>query len=810
MYFFYLFGLNKLMGDFNVDWNPDLPDSLNRLALCDFADSLNLVQLVSDVTRPSTNSNSTGSIIDLVFCSAPEHVSHVQTVSNPVSSDHHAVQITLNCRRTPPPSSVVRQFVTYNQASVDHLNALLAYAPWDLFLDTGDINESWEGFLDIVYAAMKDALPSRSAKSRKRRNCPWVNLDMKRLCRQKHKLFKKAKSSGSLEDWNCYKTVRNKLKFLSRKAYKAYVDKLFLSNDNRKRFWAYVRSRRQSPTPLSFKQGDNILTDYDDIATAFNSYFASVFSEPSNVPDNPPSCDFPIDDLSTIHFSTGSIRSIILSLPQGKAPGPDGIGVRFLSNTVDSISPVLCRIFQTSIRCGCLPLGWKTANITPVFKSGDRSCLNNYRPVALTSTVCKVMERVISDVILRHLDDYCLISANQHGFLPHRSCVTQLLNVYHTWAAQLDQRNPPRIDAVFLDMSKAFDRMPHDTLLHKLASGFNIGGALWSWIKDFLVGRLQRVTFVGRTSEWSLVKSGVPQGSVLGPLLFNLFINDISRNINSPCVLFADDVLLYRSIRTDLDVSELQNDLNELSAWSASNGMTFNTSKTKIMHISRKRAQFFPAYILSGTALTASNTVKYLGVTLSAQLSWNDHIKSVSSSANRMLGFIKTVAFNASVHAKLALYKALVLPIVEYGLPAWLPQTKKQDDTLENIQRRATRFILGQKRGVMSYTERLEILNWSTLSNRRNFAVLSLVCKCLLNLVKCEMCQTKVTVNSRHTNIVSFNHLQARTQSLHLSCFHQFPRLWSNLPEHVSNALILKPFSQFLAVLKNTVLYPDS
>ena len=160
------------MGDFNVDWNPDLPDSPNRLALCDFADSLNLVQLVSDVTRPSTNSNSTGSIIDLVFCRAPEHVSHVQTVSNPVSSDHHAVQITLNCRRTPPPSSVVRQFVTYNQASVDHLNALLAYAPWDLFLDTGDINESWEGFLDIVYAAMKDALPSRSAKSRKRRNCP--------------------------------------------------------------------------------------------------------------------------------------------------------------------------------------------------------------------------------------------------------------------------------------------------------------------------------------------------------------------------------------------------------------------------------------------------------------------------------------------------------------------------------------------------------------------------------------------------------------------------------------------------------------
>jgi hypothetical protein len=531
------------------------------------------------------------------------------------------------------------------------------------------------------------------------------------------------------------------------------------------------------------------------------------FSADVPVCQDPPTCDFPIPALSSINFSVDDIQRTLSSLPLGKAPGPDGINAKFLRNTVSTISPVLCRIFNDSIACGRLPRGWKLANITPVFKSGDRSLLSNYRPIALTSLVSKIMERLLANAVKDHLNSNCLLSDKQHGFVPNKSCVTQLMNVYHSWATTLDKRSPPRIDAVFLDMSKAFDRMPHHILVRKLASNFNIRGSLWSWIKDFLVDRQQRVTFVGMNSSWSVVSSGVPQGSVLGPLLFNLFINDISYNLSSNCVLFADDVLIYRPIRSCLDVSSLQHDLDELSTWSVSNGMTFNPTKSKIMHISRKHSLDPPVYTLSGFPVQPTSSVKYLGVTLNAQLSWNNHVKNVVSSANRTLGLIKTIAFNSSVSAKFCLYKSLVLPILEYGMPAWLPHTSLQTQALERVQKRATRFILGQRMGEMSYPDRLKSLNWSSLSIRRNFSVLYFIIKCKFNLIHCDVADI-ISVNHRYPNVLTFKHLYARTDALHLSAPHLFPRLWSSLPENIRNSLLLLPFHSFLKSLRFSVCQP--
>ena len=327
----------------------------------------------------------------------------------------------------------------------------------------------------------------------------------------------------------------------------------------------------------------------------------------------------------------------------------------------------------------------------------------------------------------------------------------------------------------------------------------------------FFFANLRRGTtsgvIFGSASSWSVVKSGVPQGSVLGPLLFNLFINDISDNVNSTCVQFADDILMYRPIDCNSDIIHLQDDLQHLSTWSISNGMSFNTSKSKIMHISRKRNLALPTYFLAGDQLSAVNSVKYLGVTLSAQLTWNDHIDSVTSSANRILGLIRSIAFNASMPAKLCLYKSLVLPVLEYGLPAWLPHTRRQEDALERVQKRATQFILGQRIGEMPYHDRLVSLNWSALSNRRNYAVLSFITKCLYNLVHCDI--SDIVVNTRRSDVLTFNHLLARTQALHLSATHQFPRLWSDLNSNVRNSLILQPLSSFLNTLKHTVLFPD-
>jgi hypothetical protein len=267
------------MGDFNIDCNPAVADSPNRSRSFKLADSLNLFQLVTDITHPpcSDDTISSGSTIDLVFSSSPHNFVSVETVPNPVTSDHLAVQFVTRLNTSPPHPSVVRQFLSYNPDSISHLNALLQYAPWDLVFDKDDINSSWEGVLDLINAAVKDAIPGSRKRTRKRNNSPWVDADLKHLCSVKRKLFSKAKRSGSLVDWNTYKLVRNQLKYCSRKAYKHFVDNMFSSKDNKKRFWSFVRSRKRSPTPLSFKHGAQTLVNPHEIACAFNTYFASVF-----------------------------------------------------------------------------------------------------------------------------------------------------------------------------------------------------------------------------------------------------------------------------------------------------------------------------------------------------------------------------------------------------------------------------------------------------------------------------------------------------------------------------------------------------
>lgn len=249
--------------------------------------------------------------------------------------------------------------------------------------------------------------------------------------------------------------------------------------------------------------------------------------------------------------------------------------------------------------------------------------------------------------------------------------MTQLLNVTNDWLTTLDKACPPKIDALFLDFAKAFDVMPHDVLLYKLANHYNITGNIWKWIKSFVSGREQRVLYKGSFSSWLPVASGIAQGSVLGPLLFNLFINDLPFCTSSRCLLFADDTLLYRPITCPEDEIILQHDLDQIHCWCLKNSMCLNVNKTKVMRITCSKCPGVPMYTLNKTHLDIVTEYKYLGVVLNNKLTWNNHVQYIVTKANKMLGFIFSVARDLCLKAKLALYKAIVLPILEYGQPVW-------------------------------------------------------------------------------------------------------------------------------------------
>ena len=255
-------------------------------------------QVVTSITRPRPDDDATGSIIDLIFTNCANAMVSVNTIPSPVSSDHNAVDIRFRSMKPQPLPSVLRTFLRVKQSDLNHLKNLLRLLPWDALLNADDPDICCATFTDLFHAAVKESIPS--SRKRRSRCSPWITDELKKCITEKHSLFKKAKRSLDPNDWNKYKSVRNKVKALSKKLYWAYVNTLFTTKDNRRSFFAFVRSRKQSPPPPKFRYNDHLLSKPAEIASTFSSYFSSVFAPPTQLPPVPPPCPLPISRLSLI------------------------------------------------------------------------------------------------------------------------------------------------------------------------------------------------------------------------------------------------------------------------------------------------------------------------------------------------------------------------------------------------------------------------------------------------------------------------------------------------------------------------------
>ena len=267
-----------------------------------------------------------------------------------------------------------------------------------------------------------------------------------------------------------------------------------------------------------------------------------------------------------------------------KAIGPDLIPNRILKDCCVELAPILTQIYKKSLQEGRLPQEWLSANVTAIFKKGARHEASNYRPISLTSVTCKIFEHVLFSQMMRHYTRHKFINPLQHGFQKGLSCETQLATTVDQLQKRLDDKQ--QVDLIILDFQKAFDKVPHRHLLHKLHES-GIHGQLHEWLTCYLTERTQRVIVDGCESTEARVMSGVPQGTVLGPLLFLTYINDIANGINGQMRLFADDALLYYPVRTIADGASLQHDLHTLHRWSKSWKMAFNGKKCHVMHVTR-------------------------------------------------------------------------------------------------------------------------------------------------------------------------------------------------------------------------------
>lgn len=393
-----------------------------------------------------------------------------------------------------------------------------------------------------------------------------------------------------------------------------------------------------------------------------------------------------------------------------------------LKTCADQIAPALHAIFQRSLDSGSLPTDWRQANISCVFKKGDRHNPANYRPISLTSIPCKLLEHIVCRHIFTHLDSHNILTNLNHGFRSGFSCETQLLTTTHDLLSSFDQKK--QVDVAVLDFSKAFDTVPHPHLLHKL-SCYGINGPLLNWLSSFLTKRSMRVVLEGTSSESTTVDSGVPQGTVLGPLLFLIHINDLPASVSSHVRLFADDCLLYREINSFSDHQSLQQDLKHLEEWANTWGMRFNASKCYILSIN-KTSDFF--YQLDSTILKNVQSTPYLGILLSDDMKWSPHISSITKKANSTLGFLRRNLRRCPPNCRQQAYLSLIRPSLEYGAVVWDPYLKKDIEGLERVQRKASRFITGDFRSYTpgSVTRLLEKTELQPLQQRRKQLRLSL------------------------------------------------------------------------------------
>ena len=622
-----------------------------------------------------------------------------------------------------------------------------------------------------------------------------------------------------------YLKTKHLTRIQTKQAYKKYLEDILNVNQNQenstqnptipnkpntKKLYTLLKHSKQDSASVAPLKKDNICyPDDTKKATILNEQFQSVFSQRSPL-SLKSLCNMKLQNLSDqghnspqeckahtkmpdIEISTNGIEKLLNNLNPHKAAGPDQIRPIVLKNLAKEISPVLQKIFQKSVKTGELPSIWKTANVAPAYKKGDKSNAANYRPISLTCILCKTLEHIIASSITKHFTNLGIFYDLQHGFREKRSCETQLTMLIDELYKSVSSKK--QVDLVLLDFSKAFDKVSHEKLLLKL-SQFGIRGTTLTWIRSFLNNRTQCVVVNGSQSSNISVTSGVPQGSVLGPLLFLAYINDLPTHVQSRVRLFADDTAIYLAITQAQQSHTLQTDLSTLEHWEKQWDMEFNPSKCQVIHITRSKKLIDTTYYLHNTKLESTSSAKYLGVTIAEDLTWNKHINNITKKANQTLGFLRR---NIKVHSeelKSTAYKTLVRPQLEYCSSVWSPHTETAINQVEAVQRRAARWTKHDYGRTSSVTDMLQSLQWRRLDQRRIDSRLSLCYKITNSLVAIplEDYMTLTNRRSRHSHELAFKLIDSFTDYYKFSFFPRTVSHWNALPHNVP---ILPTIEQF-------------
>ena len=819
-----------LTGDFNdrcVEWDSTHSDSELGMSLFNLVTQFNLFQLINEPTR--TNEYST-SLLDLLITDSPGLVLDSGVLA-PVSNSDHSVIFCCFSLSYHKDRAFKRGVWNFNKADFTGLNATLSSAPWDTAFDVFDsIDDVVSYWSDLFLTTAKEYIPFKEVIIRPK-DKPWITTEIKKLMRQRNRAWKRFKNLSKTPRpftldvyakvdrfYQYYKKRRNKVVNAVRHSIDSYFSNLQLqldeNNINPKRWWNLSKSvlgcKIHEDIPPIVEEG-KIISSITEKCEVFNTYFASQCTTHADN-DAPPlpnftyrtearMGDFTVDDTS--------VSKVLSSLRLTSASGPDNIGNILLKNTATSISKPLAKIFNMSLNVSHFPDSWKRSNICPVFKKSNKQIKSNYRPISLLCNVSKVFERLVYNHLYEYLLSNNLLTEKNSGFKANDSTVNQLISILHNIYNGLENSKEARM--VFLDISKAFDKVWHVGLLFKLRQ-LGLSETMIRWIDSYLSNRFQRVIIHGQTSSWLPVQAGVPQGSILGPLLFLVYINDIVDDLTCDVRIFADDTSILEIVQNPTVSSQHLNiNLSIIHYWGKLWRMIFNALKSMSVIFSAKiNKPHHPPVLLGDTAIPEVDTHTHLGITLANNLSWHAHVTRITNKASQRLGLLRRFKFKLSRKSLVRLYLSMIRPILEYGCVIFDNCGQGLSDLIESIQYEAAKICTGALRHT-SHAALLQELGWPTLASRRKYFKLVLFYKMFHNLTPTYLSNLVPPPAAnrmlRHRSPSTIRPIKCRTKRLENSFLPDAIKQWNNLPSDIRDSLSLQIFK---SKLKATLLAVDT
>lgn len=792
-----------LLGDFNRD----LLNENTKKAWLEYMEPFGLHQKVNCATRITSHSQT---LIDHIYCNVQENISSVKVPKIGIS-DHFPIFLTRKTNNTTPKSS--HYTITYrsykNFKEQEFLNELQS-SPWDVikvFDNVNDVVETWSSmFMEIV----NRHLPLKKHRVKHKHQPKWLTSEI-------IEAMKTRDHYKSLNDDVHYKIWRNRVGNLIKQSKKTQYTAILNENQNNPgsiwKLFKELRVNKKSKAPItSLKINSKETEDCNEIVNEFNKFFVSIASnlkeptEHSNFDKLKTFCDGKVPPgmcFSIPEISKEKVQKFLKNIDITKATGCDNIGPRLLKIAAPFIADSITYICNQSIRNSQFPDTWKKAKVTPLHKNGPGDDINNYRPISILPVVSKVLEKHIHDSLMTFLTEHHLLHKTQSGFRPSHSCETALVGMVCQWLESINQGS--LIGAVMVDFKKAFDLVDHEILLKKLRH-YRLTDQTVSWFSSYLTNRKQNVSLNNAMSEDEVIIDGVPQGSILGPLLFLLFINDLPLYTESSKTdMYADDTTLYTSGKTTEEITDnLQIALDNLDVWCKCNGMIINTAKTKVMLITthQKRASLANEALsltLNSVDLTMISNDKTLGVVIDHNLTWSNHIDKLCKKMASNLWLLSRIKNYLSRDHRVQFYKTYIQPHIDYCNIIWGGTSHINLDRVFRLQKRACKIILDYNvNNIMESMQDLKILNIFDRINLRRAKFMYKVSRGEVPQYVNEMFQQKTLTNNApqlRSNIgQTFVPPRPSKEIFKQSITYSGPIIWNTLPNKLRAADSMNQF----------------